>query len=93
MPATEWTPAEATTGGAGLPLKVKVDGETGGAWLLYNDGTYGPAFAWMPGSEGVLNFMVTMGAATGSVLITQEAFDELTDDTKYGYLRITHGKP
>ena len=69
MPATEWSTAEATTGGAGLPLKVKVDGETGGAWLLYNDGTYGPAFAWMPGSEGVLNFMVTMGAAERNTIL------------------------
>lgn len=31
--AVEWTTAEQTTGGPGLPMKVKVDGETGGAWL------------------------------------------------------------
>lgn len=92
MPAIEWTTAEQTTGGPGLPMKVKVDGETGGAWLLYSDG-YGLAFAWCPNTEGVLNFLLLMGATTTTVLITQEAFDELTDDSKWAYIRIARGKP
>ena len=90
--ATEWTTAEQTGTGPGLPMKVKVDGETGGAWLLYAS-AYGPAFGWMPNTEGVLNFMLLMGACTHSVTITQEAFDELTDNTKYGYIPVMHGKP
>lgn len=92
MPAVEWTTAEQTGGGSGLPMKVKVDGETGGAWLLYAS-NYGPAFAWMPNSEGVLNFSTLMGAVTHTVTIDQTAFDELTDNTKYSYYPVTHGKP
>lgn len=92
MAAIEWTTAEQTGGGAGLPMKVKVDGETGGAWLLF-DSAYGPAFGWMPNTEGVLNFAVLMGAITHTALITQEAFDELTDDSKWAYVRIARGKP
>lgn len=93
MPSIEWTDAEQSGGGSGLPMKVKVDGETGGAWLLYDSGAYGPAFAWMPNGEGVLNFAVLMGAVTHTVTIDQTAFDELTDDTKYSYFQIVHGKP
>ena len=89
---TEWTAAEQTGGGAGLPCKVKVDGETGGAWLAYSD-AYGPCLAWCPASEGVLNFMVLIGIVTHVVTISQEAFDELTDTSKSTYLRITQGKP
>lgn len=92
MPATEWTTAEQTGSAVGLPMKVKVDGETGGAWMLY-DTAYGPALAWCPNTEGVLNFMLLMGACTHTALITQEAFDELTDTTKTAYLPIAHGKP
>lgn len=92
MPAIEWDDAEQTGGGSGLPMKVKVEGETGGAWLLYQ-GAYGPAFGWMPNDEGVLNFSVLIGAITHTVTIDQTAFDELTDNTKYGYWPIAHGKP
>jgi len=91
--ATAWTTAEQTATGTGLPMKVKVEGETGGAWILYDSGTYGPAFAWMPNSEGVLNFMLLMGACTHTSTITQEAFDELTDSSKWGHLVVLHGKP
>lgn len=93
MPTIEWTTTEATNTGPGLPLKVKVENETGGAWLLYDSGAYGPAFAWMPNTEGVLNFMVAMGAIKATVTIDQTGFDELTDDTKWGHLVIAHGKP
>ena len=90
--ATEWSTAEQTGTGPGLPMKVKVENETGGAWLLYAS-AYGPAFAWMPNDEGVLNFSLLIGAVTHSVTIDQTAFDELTDNTKYSYYPITHGKP
>lgn len=93
MPALEWSTEEQSDGGPGLPMKIKVDGETGGAWLLYDSGIYGPALGWMPNTEGVLNFMVRMGAVTHTVLITQEAFDELTDTSKWGHLMVLHGKP
>jgi len=93
MPATAWSTAEVTATGTGLPLKVKVENEEGGAWMLYDSGQYGPAFAWMPNSEGVLNFLVAMGAITNTAYITQAAFNELTDSTKWSHLVITHGKP
>lgn len=92
MATIEWSTAEQTGGGSGLPMKVKVENETGGAWLLYNS-AYGPAFGWMPNTEGVLNFMVLIGACTHAVTIDQTAFDELTDNTKYGYIPVMHGKP
>ena len=90
--ATEWTTAEQNGGGPGLPMKVKVENETGGAWLLF-DSAYGPAFGWMPNDEGVLNFAVLIGAVTHTVTIDQTAFDELTDNTKTAYFPILHGKP
>lgn len=93
MAVTAWTLNEVTATGTGLPLKVKVENETGGAWLLYDSGTYGPAFAWMPNDEGVLNFLVIMGAVTNTVTIDQTAFNELTDSSKWGHLVVTHGKP
>ncbi len=92
MATVEWTDAEQSGGGSGLPCKVKVDGETGGAWLCYAS-VYGPALAWMPNSEGVLNFSTLIGLVTHSVTIDQTAFDELTDNTKYSYYPITHPKP
>ncbi len=92
MSVTAWTLTEVTATGTGLPLKVKVENETGGAWVLgIVNGSTG--FVWCPNDEGVLNFLVIMGAVTNTAYITQEAFDELTDDTKHAYIPIVLGKP
>ena len=100
--AVTWEAGESTTAlnpAGAIGKKIKVNGETGGAWLLPTD-SYGPCLAWMPSSEGVLNFMVKAGmvaqildANGNQAEITQEAFDELTDTSKWGYIRIVHGKP
>lgn len=73
-----------------LPCVVKVDGETGGAWMLY-DGQMGPTLGWLPNTEGIGLNLQALGA--GRRDITQEFFDELTDDTKHAYVPISPGKP
>lgn len=73
-----------------LPCVVKVDGETGGAWLLY-DGPYGPGFAWLPNTEGVGRNLQALGVQRRD--ITQTFFDEMTDDTKWAHWVIYRNKP
>lgn len=73
-----------------LPAVVKVQDETGGAWLFY-DGPVGPGFAWLPAGEGVgLN-----GQNIGMQLLhwTQALFDGFTDTAKHSYFVIYNDKP